>query len=179
MHRRIPCILGAIFLIALLGLLIRPSKPAARVTAHFLGYRASTNGYRVAQFSITNGNWFPVRCRFWTSPPSTTDFESQAMFEPEYEVIPPRSAFRLEGATHPRFPLVPRHPTGTNLPTTEWVLRVNVWDARPPEVASPIRHSLSKFLIDARLSRLGWLISPNRGSVTASDAISPPGRIVE
>jgi hypothetical protein len=178
MRRRIPWILGAILLIALFGLLIRPARPAAHVAAHFLGYCMSTNGYRVAQFTVTNGNSFPVRCRFWLTPPRTTDSRSQARFDPECAVIPSRSSVRLEGAARPRFfPLVPS--TGTHLPTAEWVLRINVWDARPPETASPVRYNVSKFLIDAGLSQLGWFISPSAASFTASDTISPPGQPIE
>jgi hypothetical protein len=177
--RRIPRILGAIILIVLLGFLMRPSEPSARITARFTGYGMSTNGYRVAQFAVTNGNAFPVRCRFWITPPSTTDSPSQAFFDPEYEVIPARSAFHLEGAARPRILRRPPYPRGTNLPAADWVLRINVWDARPPESVSPIRHRVSRFLIDAGLSRVGWFISPSAVSFTASDTISPPGQATE
>lgn len=178
-RRFLPWILGVALLIALFGILMFPTKPAGRVAAHFLGYRMSTNGYLVAQFSITNGNSFPVRCRFWLTPPHTTEFKSQAMFDPEYEVIPAGIAFRLEGAARPRFPLHSTHPRGTNLPAADWVLRINVWDARPSETASPVRHVVSKFLIDAGLTRLSWLISPSAASVAATDTISPAEQGVE
>jgi hypothetical protein len=135
-RRRIPWIIAVIVLLALLAFLVRPVTPARHVAARFTGYRMSMNGYRVAQFTVTNGNEFPVRCRFWLTPPYTTDSRSQAMFDPEYEVIPSRSTFRLEGAARPRFPLLPPYSRGTNLPAAEWVLCINVWDARPPEEAS-------------------------------------------
>jgi hypothetical protein len=178
-HRRIPWTAGATVLLALLAFLIRPATPARQVAARFIGYRMSTNGYRVAQFTVTNANEFPVRCRFWLTPPDATESRSRAMFDPEYEVIAPRSTFRLEGAARSRFPLLPPYPRGTNLPAAEWGLRINVWDARPLEQASPVRHRLSRFLIDAGLDGLGLYISRSRASVAVSDPISAESQRME
>ncbi|MBI5385810.1 MAG: hypothetical protein HZA90_14125 [Verrucomicrobia bacterium] len=147
--------------------------PAQRVGVQFAGYRLGTNGYRVAQFAVANSNRFPVRCRFWVTPPNSVDYRSQALFDPEYKVIAARSVFRLEGAARPRnalahYPALP----GTNLPSGPWVLRANVWDARPPGTAVRMRDAVQHFLGKVGLSPVGNLLS-RRGPYFTSSGIIP------
>jgi hypothetical protein len=180
MRRVLPWVLVAILVavvvfasVAMLRSLGVQRNAARQVGVHLHGYHTSTNGYRVARFSITNGNSFPVRCRFWATPPNSTDFRAQRPFDPEYEIIPARSDLRVEGALRPRFPLTPPYPPGTNLPPSPWVLHVAVWDARPPNKVSPVRQAASELLFKVHWNRPAWFLSPGKGSTTESDVLPP------
>ncbi|MDB6029663.1 MAG: hypothetical protein JWM16_1, partial [Verrucomicrobiales bacterium] len=153
--------LATILIALVLGYCMKTGHSISPIGAKFLGYRMSTNGYRVARFSVTNANESPMRCGFWVSPPESREPSILGLFDPDREFIAGRSASYLEGAVRPMYPMVFPMPPGTNLPSDPWVLRITAFDARPPGRLHSIRLRVSQILLRNGLQRLGFFVQPN------------------
>ena len=145
----------------------RSPKPAERMSIHFLGYQQGTNGFRVAQFAVTNGNPFAVEC-FLEGPPSSIAVNyGQSLFDPKSIFLAKNSDVKMEGAMR-RFV---QDPVGTNLPTKPWVLSLKVVNV-PARALERVQASV--WLVQHGFDRMGRFVAP-RGAVSilVSEVIEP------